>query len=60
MIHKKGKENSNAGALSRSSHMKDAPLIEDNMCAEFYEMEEPVIKYLEGINKIQHIQQNLA
>ena len=30
VIHKKGKENSNADALSRSSHMEDAPLIEDD------------------------------
>ena len=60
MIHKKGKENSNADALSRSSHMEDAPLIEDDAYAEFYEVEEIVIKYLEGINEIQHVQRNLG
>ena len=60
VIHKKGKENSNGDALSRSSHMEDALLIEDDVYAEFYEVEEPVIKYLKGINELQHIQQNLG
>ena len=60
VIHKKGKENSNANALSRFSHMEDAPLIENYMYAEFYEVEEPVIKYIEGINEIQHVQRNLG
>ena len=60
MIHKKGKENSNGDALNRSSYMEDAPLIEDNVYAEFYEVDEPVIKFLDGINKIQHVQQNLG
>ena len=46
VIHKKGKENSNADALSRSSHMEDALLMEDNVYAEFYEVDKPVIKYL--------------
>ena len=56
MIHKKGKENSNADALSRSTHMAEAlPLAEDNF-AEFYEIDEPVIKFEGGVNEIQHIQ----
>ena len=46
VTHKKGKENSNADALSRSSHMEDAPALEDDVYAEFYDMEEPVIKFL--------------
>ena len=40
--------------------MEDAPLIEDDVYAEFYEVEEPVIKYIEGINEIQHVQGNLG
>ena len=60
VIHKKGKENSNADALSRSSHMEDALPMEDDVYAEFYEIDEPVIKYIEGINKIQHIQRSLG
>ena len=40
--------------------MEDAPLIEDNVYAEFYEVEEPVIKYINGINEIQHVQRNLG
>ena len=40
--------------------MEDAPLIEDDLYAEFYEVEEPVIKYIKGINEIQHVQRNLG
>ena len=48
VIHKKGKENSNTGALSRSSHMvEDLPLTEDEY-AEFYEINEPVINIKGG------------
>ena len=42
MIHKKRKENSNAGALSRSSHVAESPLLEEDDFAEFYEIDEPV------------------
>ena len=35
VIHKKRKENSNAYALSRSSHMEEAPLLEENAYAKF-------------------------
>ena len=35
-------------------------MIEEDVYAEFYEVEEPVIKYIKGINEIQHIQQNLG
>ena len=55
MIHKKGKENRNADALSRSSHMEDALPLEDDVYTEFYKMDEPVIKFLKRINEIQHI-----
>ena len=37
VIQKKGKENSNADALSRSSHMPEAPLLSEDEYAEFYE-----------------------
>ena len=50
VIHKKGKENSNADALSRSTHMAEAPLLEEDKYAEFNEIDEPVIKF-----EIQHI-----
>ena len=59
MIHKKGKENSNADALSRSSHMVEAPPLEEDEYAKFYEIDEPVIKFEEGVNEIQHIQRSL-
>ena len=50
MIHKKGKENSNPDALSRSSHMAEAPTLEEDEYAEFYEIDEPVIRFEGGIN----------
>ena len=46
VIHKKGKENSNGDALSRFSHMEDAPLLEDNVYVAFYDVDEPVITFL--------------
>ena len=55
IIHKKGKENSNADVLSISSYMEDAPPLEEDVYAKFYEVDEPVIKFLEGINEIQHV-----
>ena len=55
MIHKKGKENSNVDALSRSSHMAKALSLEEDEYAEFYEMDEPVIKFKGGVNDFQHI-----
>ena len=59
LIHKKGKENSNADALSRSSHMEDAPLLEDNVYAEFCNVDEPVITFLDGINEIHDVRQKV-
>ena len=55
VIHKKGKENSNADALSRSSHMAEAPQLEEDEYAEFYDIEKLVIRFEGGVNKIQHI-----
>ena len=43
LIHKKGKENSNADALSRSLHMAEAPPLAEDKYAEFYEIDKPVI-----------------
>ena len=59
MIHWKGKENSNATALSRSSHMAEAPLLAEDEYAKFYEIDEPVINFEGGVNEIKHIQQSL-
>ena len=59
LIHKKGKENSNADALSRSSHIEEAPLLAEDEYAEFYEIAEPVINFEGGVNEIQHIQPSL-
>ena len=59
VIHKKGKENSNADTLSRSSHMAEAPPLEEDEYAEFYKIDEPVIKFEGGLNEIQHIQCSL-
>ena len=52
VVHKKGKENSNADALRRSSHMAKAlPLAEDKY-AEFYKIDEPVIQFEDGVWQI--------
>ena len=51
MIHKKGKENTNTDALSRSSHIAE----EDDLS----EIDEPVFKFEGGVNEIQHIQGSL-
>ena len=59
MIHKKGKKNSIADALSRLSHMPEAPPLSKDKYAEFYEIDEPVIQFAEGLNKIQHIQHSM-
>ena len=59
MIYKKGKENSNADALSRSSHMAKAPPLAEDKYAEFYEIDKPVINFKEGVNEIQHVQWSL-
>ena len=59
MIHKKGKENSNSDALSRSSHTAEALPLEEDEYAKFYEIDDPVIKFEEGVNEIQPIQCSL-
>ena len=60
VIHKKGKENSNTDALSRSYHMAEAPTLEEDKYAKFYEIDEPVIRFEGGVNEIQHIQGSLV
>ena len=45
VVHKKGKENSNADPLSWSTHIVEAPPLEGDKFAEFYEIDEPVIKF---------------
>ena len=47
VIHKKGKENSNTDALSRSSHMAEAPPLAKDDYAKFYGIDEPVISWVE-------------
>ena len=56
VIHKKGKENSNADTLSRLSHMPVAPPLSEDKYAEFFEIDQPVIQFSKGVNEIQHIQ----
>ena len=60
VVHKKGKENSNADTLSRSSHMVEAPLLAEEKYAEFYKIDEPVIQFEDGVNEIQHIQRSMV
>ena len=36
--------------------MEDALSLEDDVYAEFYDVEKPVIKFLESINEVQHFQ----
>ena len=38
-----------------TSHMGEAPPLEEDEYAKFYEIDEPVIKFEEGLNEIQHI-----
>ena len=52
MIHKKGKENSNGDALSILSHMPKAHLLSEKKYAEFYKIDEPLIQFAKGANKI--------
>ena len=47
--------NSNADALSRSSHMPKAPPLSEDEYGEVYEIDELVIQFAEGVNEIQHI-----
>ena len=59
LIDKKGKENNNADALSRSSQMAEALPLQEDDYAKFYEIDEPVVNFEEGVNEIQHIQCSL-
>ena len=59
MVHKKGKKNSKADALSPSTHMAEARPPEEDQYAEFFKVYEPVIRFEGGVNKIQQIQRSL-
>ena len=59
VIHKKGKEKSNPDALSRSSHIVEAPPLEEDKYVKFYKVDKPVIRFEGGLNKVQHIQRSL-
>ena len=50
VIHKKGKENSNAEALSRSSHMAEALPLKEDEYAKFYKIDELVIRFEGRVN----------
>ena len=39
--------------------MLEAPPISEDEYAEFYEIDEPVIQFAEGVNEIQHIQHSM-
>ena len=56
VIHKKGKENSNADAQSRSSNMVEAPPLAADEYVKFYEIDESVIQFEGGVNEIQLVQ----
>ena len=47
VIHKKGKED----ALSRSSHMAEAPPLQEDKYAKFYKIDKLVIRFEGGVNK---------
>ena len=55
----KGKENSNADALSRSSHIAEAKPLEEDEYAEFCEIDEALINFEEWLNEIQQNQRSL-
>ena len=44
---------------NRSSHMAEAPSLEEDEYAEFYEIDKPVIRFKGGVNEIQRIQRSL-
>ena len=60
MIPKKGKENSNADTLRRSSQIFEAPLLSEDEYADFYKIYEPVIQFADGVNEIQHEQRSMV
>ena len=47
-------------ALSRSSHISEAPLLSEDKYAEFYDVDEPVIKFADGVNDLQHVQRSMV
>ena len=59
-MHKKGRENSNSDILSQSTHMAEAPPLKEEKYAEFYEVDEPIIRFEGGVNEIQYLQRSTA
>ena len=53
------KENINADALSWSTHTAKAPPQEEDEYAEFFKVDELVIRFGEGVHEIQHIQRSM-
>ena len=47
-------------ALSRSSHMPESPPLSEDMYAEFYDIDKPMIQFADGANQIQHVQQSMV
>ena len=45
VVHKKGKENSNTDPHSQSTNMAEAPPLEEDKYAEFFKVDEPIIKF---------------
>ena len=54
-MYKKRKENSNADRLSQSTHMVAALPLEEDEYAEFYDVDELVIRFEGGINQFQSV-----
>ena len=40
--------------------MPEAPPLSEDEYAEFYEIDEPVIQFAEGVNEIQHVQPSMV
>ena len=53
VIHKKGKEISNADALSRAKHLPEPTPSENKEYAEYQEQEEPHITFEECVNEVE-------
>ena len=57
MIHKKGKENNNAVALSRAKHLPEPTPSENAEYAEYQEQEEHHIIFEEHLNEVEFLHQ---
>ena len=59
-VHKKGRENSNTDAMSRSTHNGGPPPLEEDNYANFYEEDKPVISIADRVNMISYAQPSTA